>query len=334
MTTMSSPSRPEISFNLPAELAEILAACPRYTVARSVAELVELSVRDEVGGWHSVSYDVPGRGRVVEAKVCRVSNGIAANYLEPYMRRRDPDCMVIGDEQPTNKPRYSDRFGHAFEALRQETFRWLKGQELALFPFAAGGESKGMDAVVVAPANAGFFALGLALLQGILDADALPQFATGRRVDQANLLLRQVVETPRTRYILTPNQHVGAWKVGFMPQWIAREYLARRGGARFTPEQVVPARCPLLGYALRAVMVEGQTIGNWFLRVEKQPEVGEEAYDAGAALLAEFFRQQLSKFLVPDLDPLGRRIIEAALAGATLDDYQSLVPAETIVAAD
>jgi len=41
-------------------------------------------------------------------------------------------------------------------------------------------------------------------------------FCTGRRVDQANLLLKQIVETPDTRYVLIPNQHIGAWKVGFM----------------------------------------------------------------------------------------------------------------------
>jgi hypothetical protein len=40
-------------------------------------------------------YDIPNRGKVVEALVCRVRNGISANYTEPYMRRRDPDCMVI-----------------------------------------------------------------------------------------------------------------------------------------------------------------------------------------------------------------------------------------------
>src|SRR5918995_995716 len=144
---MLTPTRPDISLKLPVEVAEILGACPRYTVARTVAELVDLSVRDEIGGWHRVAYDVPGRGQVVEANVCRVNNGVAANYLEPYMRRRDPDCMVIGDEQPTNKPRFRDRFGYAFETLRQETFGWLKAQELAVFPFAAGGERNGMDAV-------------------------------------------------------------------------------------------------------------------------------------------------------------------------------------------
>src|SRR6266516_4293745 len=47
-------------------------------------------------------------------------------------------------------------------------------------------------------------------------------FATGRRVDQANLLLRQFTENTRMRHILCPNQHIGAWREGFMPQWIAR----------------------------------------------------------------------------------------------------------------
>jgi hypothetical protein len=623
-----------MAFPVPSEVADILLACPRYTVARDVNQLVRLATRDaDATGWHDVSYHVPGRGDVLEARACRVRNGVAANYIEPYMRRRDPDCMVIGDERPTNKPRFDHRFGYAFETLRQETFAWLKTQELALFPFVAGVAGKGTDALVIAPANAGFFALGLALLQGIIDPDTLPgnfvpkaviyvappfrhthfegkqivvhnrldgmhelfsynlypgpsakkgvygvllnlgeqenwvtahcstvrvvtpydnkitimhegasgggksemlehvhrerdgrlllgrntvteedrhlvlprgcelhpvtddmalchpsfqrgngkltlqdaedawfvrinhidrygvdphleettihakepllflnvraqpdstaliwehiedapgepcpnprvivprrivpnvvngpvtvdirsfgvrtppctrekpsygiigmchilppalawlwrlvaprghanpsivdsgamssegvgsywPFATGRRVDQANLLLNQIVQTPRTRYILTPNQYVGAWKVGFMPQWIAREYLSRRGHATFTPDLAEPSRCPLLGYALRTLMVEGQTVGNWFLRVDRQPEVGPEAYDAGAAMLNAFFMEQLAKFDVPDLNPLGTRIIEAARAGATVEQYVDLIPGEPIL---
>src|SRR5690606_24877693 len=54
-------------------------------------------------------------------------------------------------------------------------------------------------------------------------------FATGRRVDQANLLLEQFEKTTDTVFVLIPNQHIGAWHTGFMPQWLAREYLARRG---------------------------------------------------------------------------------------------------------
>ncbi len=623
----------EPRLKIPDELAGILGECPGYMIAGNVEELVKLACRDAVNGWHEVAYDVPGRGRMVEARVCRVRNGIAANYVDPYMRRRDPDCMVIGDDLPTNKTRFRHRFGRDFGELRQETFDWLKTQELAVFPFAAGGPGQGMDAVVVAPANAGFFALGLALLQRILDSDELPEtfnpraiiyvappfrhthfdgkqvvvhnrrdnlhelfsynlypgpsakkgvygvllnlgeqegwvtahcstvqvvtpydnkltichegasgggksemlehahrerdgrmllghnlmtgedrhvviprtcdlrpvtddmalchpsfqkgngkltvvdaenawfvrvnhidrygtdphleeitarppqpllflnidavpgstaliwehiedapgepcpnprvilprsvvpnvvdgpvtvdirsfgvrtppctqenpsygiigllhilppalawlwrlvaprghanpsivgteamssegvgsywpFATGRRVDQANLLLEQILATPKVRYILCPNQHIGAWRVGFMPQWIAREYLARRGGARFTPDQVVDSPCALLGYSLKKLMVEGQTIGNWFLRVETQPEVGEEAYNRGALILQEFFERQLRKFLEDDLHPLGRKIIDCCLSDGSVADYSSLIDAEPVI---
>lgn len=625
----------DIGFQIPQSVQEILAACPKYTVASNRQQLFELATRDAVNGVHEVAYDVPGRGRVVEATVCRVKNGIAANYVEPYMRRRDPDCMLIADDLPTDKLRFEDEFGESFDALRAETFAWLKTQELALFPFIAGAPGIGADALVVAPANAGFFALGLALLQGILDGDAISPdfdpkavifvappfrhthfkgkqmvvhnrrpgrhelfsynlypgpsakkgiygvlltlgeredwltahcaavqvitpyanklcimhegasgggkselleqvhrqsdgglllgvntqsgeqrtlvlpancelrpvtddmalchpslakndgrlalmdaengwfvrvnhithygtdpnleqmtihptepllflnieaqpgstaliwehiedapgkpcpnprvviprkavpnihqgavnidvrsfgvrcppctsenptygimglfhllppalawlwrlvaprghanpsivsvegmssegvgsywpFATGRMVDQANLLLRQIVDTPRMKYILTPNQHIGVWETGFMPQWIAREYLARRGGAKFSSEQVTPSRCALLGFSLKSVVVEGQTIPGILLRVEKQPEVGLEGYDAGAQILTEFFHKELTQYLDDDLDPLGRKIIECCLANGSVDDYMTLLP-HTVIADD
>lgn len=624
-------------FNVPAELRDVLNACPGYVVATSVEELIALATRDaDATGWHEVAFDVPGKGRVVEARACKVSNGIAANYLEEYMRRRDPDCMVIGDSKPTNKPTYRDRFNADFEDVRQETFAWLKTQQLAVFPFVAGGFVDGIDAVVVAPANCGFFALGLALLQGIRDYTRLGQdfnpraviyvappfrhthfagkqvvvhnrlddlhelysynlypgpsakkgiygvlltagekeqwitahcstvrvvtpygnritimhegasgggksemlehphrerdgrlllgthvvntdsrhitmprtcdlqpvtddmamchpsfqkgdgrlqlrdaedawfvrvnhiehygidphleeatihpkepllflnikaapgataliwehiedspgkpcpnprvviprnnipdivhgavsidirsfgvrtppctkekpsygiigmfhvlppalawiwrlvaprgyanpsivssegmssegvgsywpFATGRRVDQANLLLRQIVDTPRVRYIICPNQHVGSWKVGFMPQWIAREYLARRGGAKFGPADLTPARCPLLGFALEQLIVEGQRIPLSMLQVNKSLTVGDEAYDVGAKELDTFFRQQLKKFTVADLDPLGRKIIDCTLSNGKMADYESLIDVEPVIAAN
>ncbi|MFM7192877.1 MAG: DUF4914 family protein [Microcystaceae cyanobacterium] len=617
-------------FAIPSELTDILQSCPNFTVASDVEQLIELAVKDAQNGYHEVAYDIPSRGKVVEAVVCRVRNGISANYTEPYMRRRDPDCMVIGDDLPTNKPTFQSRFGFEFEELRQQTFAWLKTQELALFTFVAGVKGKGPDVVVVAPANAGFFALGLSLLQGIhhprdIDADFSPgavlyvappfrhqvfqgkqvvvhnrrpglhelfsynlypgpsakkgiygvlltmgeqenwvtahastvqvitpyehkvtfmhegasgggksemlepvhrrpdgslllgknlvtgderslilpkacdlrpvtddmalchpslrqpnnqdklalmdaenawfvrlnhithygtdpyleeltihlsrpllflnikappestaliwehiedepgtpcpnprvvipreiipnvvhgavsvdirsfgvrtppctkerpsygiigllhllppalawlwrlvaprgyanpsivekegmssegvgsywPFATGRRVIQANLILQQILTTPKVRYTLCPNQYIGAWEVGFMPQWIAREYLARRGGEKFSVKQVVPSRCPLLGYTFRSMMVEGQTISNWFFRVNLQPEVGNEAFDEGAMILKEFFARQIQQFLEPDLDPLGKTIIECCLANASLEDYESLIP--------
>jgi hypothetical protein len=149
-------------------------------------------------------------------------------------------------------------------------------------------------------------------------------FATGRRVDQANLLFDQIMRTPDTMFILCPNQHVGAWKVGFMPQWIAREYFARRGASPFRPDQLKPSRCSLLGHSLRSIQVEGAPIGSWFFHVDTQPEVGEAAYDAGAAQLTRFFHEQLALYDDPALGSDGRRIIEACLSGATVEDYDKL----------
>jgi hypothetical protein len=631
----SSTTRHAI-FRLPPEVESIFAEAPSVTIASSVEQLAELAVRDAVHGWHEVAYDVPGRGRVVEAVVCRAKNGICANYTEPYMRRRDPDCMVIGDTLPTDKPTYEQRFGVPFQSMREQTFAWLKTQRLAAFPFYAGMPGKGVHAMVIAPDNAGFFAFGLALLQGILSPEKLPDdfhpraviyvappfrhtdfegrqvvvhnrlpgrhelfsynlypgpsakkgiygvllnlgeneqwltmhcstvrvvtpydnriviahegasgggksemleephrgaggslllgrnletgetrtltlpqtcklqpvtddmalchpslekgrgrlslmdaedawfvrcnhlthygvdphleklavhppepllflnleahpgatcliwehimdapgkpcpnprliiprriipgavegavdvdvrsfgvrtppctaahptygilglfhllppalgwlwrlvaprghanpsivdtegmssegvgsywpFATGRRVDQANLQLKQILETPVVRYILVPNQHIGAWEVGFMPQWITREYLARRGGARFSSSSMRPSRCPLLGYTPSSIVVEGRTIGRWFFEVEQQPEVGEAAYDQGAEMLQKFFHQELSQFLVPDLMPEGRRIIECCLGGGTLEDYLGLVDLPVLMEED
>jgi hypothetical protein len=159
-------------------------------------------------------------------------------------------------------------------------------------------------------------------------------FATGRMVTQANLILQQILATPKVQYLLCPNQHVGAWKVGFMPQWIMREYIARRGGVWFHADQIAPARCNLLGYAIKRIMVEGQELDEPFFAVDKQPEVGEVAYDAGATLLRDFFRKELRPYLAPDLDPLGRTIIERTLNGATLADFCTLIPGSPVVVDD
>jgi hypothetical protein len=150
-------------------------------------------------------------------------------------------------------------------------------------------------------------------------------FATGRRVDQANLLFRQFVENTRTSYVLIPNQYIGAWKVGFMPQWIAREYLARRGNAKFRPEQIRQARLPLLGYTMHQLLIEGRSVARWMLAVDTQPEVGEEAYDAGAKILTDFFKETLQDYLHPELDPLGRQIIECCLQDGTIEDYEKFI---------
>ncbi len=164
--------------NLPADIAAVLDAAPSVRVFSTSEELVEASCNGRSS--FEVAYDVPGLGRVVEANVVRVRNGISANYADAYVRRRDPDCLVIGDDQPTDKPRFAERFGRPFCEMRDETLDWLARQELAVFAFQAGREGMGLQAVVVAPANAGFFALGLAMLQGILPIESLPDDFTPR----------------------------------------------------------------------------------------------------------------------------------------------------------
>lgn len=621
-------NRPEIPITLPDDAAELLGRAKSVRFFTRIED-VEAAACANDKSMHEVAFDVPGKGRVVEAVVCRVRNGISANYPEPYMRRRDPDCMVIADDRETDKPRYAERFGKPFDSLRKETFDWLATQDLAVFAFWSGRPGKGVASLAICPANAGFFAYGLALLQGIaseedlgtdfkvgaviyvappfrhthfkgrqmvvhnrrnglhelfsynlypgpsakkgvygvllnigeqegwvtahcsavqvvtpydnvvtfihegasgggksemlelvhrepdgllrlgtnlvtgekrtlalprtcelhpvcddmalchpnksaeaqklvvsdaedawfvrvnhiteygidphlegltvksknllfLNIDAVPgstaliweaiedapgkrcpnprvilprrivpgvvsepvpvdvrsfgvrcppctaekpsygilgflhvlppalawlwrlvaprghnnpsvvgdagmssegvgsywPFATGRRVDHANLLLKQFVRSSKTRYILCPNQHVGAWEVGFMPQWITREYLARRGSARFRSDQITAARCPLLGYAMHKMQVEGTIIPHWFLEVETQPQVGTAGYDAGAKILTAFFHEQLEQFKEDDLDPLGRKIIDACLANASVSEYESLLPSE------
>ena len=161
-------------YNPPVDAADILSKCPSLVIASSVAELVDLACGGSDSDSFEVAFDVKGLGRVVEATVARVRNGVAANYPEPYMRRRDPDCMFIADDLPTNKPRFKDRFGYDFAELCKETFEWLKTQPLAMFGFTAGQRGMGQDALVIAPANTGFFALGLALLQGITPYEDIP----------------------------------------------------------------------------------------------------------------------------------------------------------------
>ena len=629
--------------DLPAAVREVLDAAPLVQAPETRTQLLDwalgrgsgdtdwrLGNRDD-HGQYEVVFQASGVGRIVEAVITKARNGLAINFPDPSMRRRDPDAMVIGDALPTDKPTYAERFGESFEPTRTATLAWLKTQELVAMPFYAGTDALHYGSLLIVPRQAAFFAAALADLQGMIprsqtpadfkvtggvlfvappfrhthfagrqvvvhdrqethqeifaynlypgpsakkgvysmlldkgeregwttnhcaavavvtpyenqlilmhegasgggksemtehihrmedgrlllgrnvvtkeertlnlpeachllpiaddmacahpslqgrsgrltlaDAEAgwfvrvdhikaygtapnleracieppqpliflnhyivpggtcltwehiedapgklcpnprvvLPRhmvedvlsgprqvdvrsfgvrcpathtesqlygilamlhilppslawlwrlvaprghanpsiqsskskemqsegvgsywaFATGRRVDQANLLLNQIVDTPETRHVLIPNQHIGAWKVGFMAEWIAREYLARRGSARFGREQLDEARLPLLGYIPRQIRIEGSLIPRVFLKVEEQIQGGLDVYDEGARQWREFFAQELKQFLVPDLDPLGKKIIEACLDNAHLEDYWKLIP--------
>ena len=158
----------------PADVVATLEASPEVLVPRSRTQLIKLSLGDHVenidngSSQFEVAYDVPGRGRVVEATVTRCRNGVAVNYTEPYMRRRDPDCMVVADEGPSEKPRFVDRFDTSFAPVRRDILAWLGTQELIALPFVSGSPEFGYDSLLIAPKNAAFFAAALADLQGML----------------------------------------------------------------------------------------------------------------------------------------------------------------------
>ncbi|MCG2677258.1 DUF4914 family protein [bacterium] len=620
-------SKQWIAWKIPDEVKEVLNSAVQVTMVKDRQEINSLATGGD-NDLFEVAYNVEGKGRVVEATVVKCKNGLAVNYNEKYMRRRDPDSLVIGDEEETDKAHFSELFNSPFKEVRLETFEWLKKQKLALLMIMIGGKETGYHGLLIAPENAGFFIGGLADLQGMLAPEEIPQdfqpraiiylappfrhthfqgkqvvvhnridslheifsynlypgpsakkgiygvllgigeieqwltlhgstvqvvtpyenvatilhegasgggksemleyphrqpdgrlllgmnkitaekvyiglhqscslrpvtddmalslpkfqedagkvvvadaeqawfvrlnhithygtdphleslcihprepliflniygvpkatcliwehtddepgkpcpnprvilprkmipdivngsvevdfrsfgiraalcskdkpgygiagifhilppalawlwrlvaprgdanpsitdtigltsegvgsywpFATGKIVNHANLLLRQIVDTPQTRYLLFPNQYVGVWEVGFMPQWISREYLARRGAAKFKSDQLLLARCPLLGYVPANMEIEGTRIPEWFIQVNRQLEVGDEGYDAGAKILYDFFQRELPKFLVSELDPLGKKIISCCLDKGKIMDYLKLIP--------
>lgn len=613
---------------LPDYVLEILEGSKGVTVPKTRLELFQLAMGNEANTIFDVEYEVDGIGNVLEATVTKCKNGVVVNYVDDYMRRRDPDCLLVADKKDTDKPRYEDVYKKDFELLRMQTFEWLKKQELIFFPFKSGGVEYGYDSILIAPLNAGFFAAGLADLQGFVNIDEItdtfhphavvflappfrhthfdgkqivlhnrldgihevysynlypgpsakkgiygvllnigeeegwitahastvkvitpydneivimhegasgggksemiedihkemdgriiiaknmvsgeknylvlnetcelrpvtddmalchpkmqnsskklvvkdaesawflrldnitkygtspryeeiltqpseplvflnieavpnatclvwehimdstgkpcpnprvilprrlvPQaidepvevdvrsfgvrtplctkenpsygilgifhvlppalawlwrlvaprgynnpsiidqaemssegvgsywpFATGKMVNQANLMLEQIKNSAHTRYVLIPNQHIGAYEVSFMPQWIAREYIARRGSAKFKPDHLVEARCSLLGFGLDSLKIDGQHIRKAFLQPETQKEVGLEGYDAGAKILRDFFAKELEKYNTDQLDLLGKQIIELFYNDATMEQYMKLIP--------
>ena len=69
------------------------------------------------------------------------------------------------------------------------------------------------------------------------------------------------------------------------------------------------------------------------IREEQQPESVKvktaHRVDPPAHILEEFFHRELRQFLVSDLLPTGRRIIECCLSRGTLADYEALLELRT-----
>ena len=104
---------------LPDDVQEILNA-NNIIIPETRQQLLELTFQGRSDALE-ITYDVPGRGKVLEATVTRCKNGASVNYAEAYMRRRDPDAMVIADDKPTDKMRFSERFGKEFDSTRRDT---------------------------------------------------------------------------------------------------------------------------------------------------------------------------------------------------------------------
>lgn len=151
-------------------------------------------------------------------------------------------------------------------------------------------------------------------------------FATGRKVVQANLLLEQILNSPNTKYVLIPNQHIGVYRIGFAAEWIAREYLARRGGVNMKMDRLTPAPCSLLGYCMKEMKVDGQEIRTTFLHPETQEQMGMEGYQKGAQILYDFFAKELEAFDVEELHPVGKKILECFKKHGTIEDYCAITP--------
>lgn len=169
-------------FVLPDDLREALVKCQSIAYLENQEELDELVFGPTHTSQYDVVYTIAGRGRVKEAEVIRCKNGALVNFMEDYMRRRDPNSMVISDGRPTDKPRFADRFGYEFSSLRRETMDWFTTQRVIMLPFKAGDSTHGYDSLMICPANAAFFALALANMQGFVSINDIPDYYTPRAI--------------------------------------------------------------------------------------------------------------------------------------------------------
>ncbi|MEZ5671145.1 MAG: hypothetical protein R3E08_01715 [Thiotrichaceae bacterium] len=95
---------------------------------------------------------------------------------------------------------------------------------------------------------------------------------------------------------MCPNPHVGVWRVDFMPQWVAREYLAGAGRLKFG-RTIIPVRVvPYWDIPYHNCWLRRQ-VPTWLLHVEHQLEIkAETAYDQSAQICINF-EKHLAEFL-------------------------------------
>ena len=169
-------------FDLAPEITAALKKCKCIAYAETKAELEEMAYGPTHTSRYDVVYPIEGKGTVKEAEVVRCKNGCVVNFMEDYMRRRDPNSMAIGDDLPSDKPRFKDRFGYEFSSLRQETLDWLSTQQVIMLPFSAGPRGHGYPSLMICPLNAAFFALSLANMQGFTSIVDVPEHYKPRAI--------------------------------------------------------------------------------------------------------------------------------------------------------
>jgi len=153
------------------EVKDILNSSNEVILMKDRKQILSLAMggKDDL---FEVSYEVDGKN-IVEATVAKCKNGLVVNYDGEYMRRRDPECMLIGDNAETDKCTFKDRINESFDKTRIETFDWLKKQPLAVLPIRIGGSEAGYYGLLIAPKNASFFVGGLADLQGLVSDEKI-----------------------------------------------------------------------------------------------------------------------------------------------------------------
>jgi hypothetical protein len=77
-----------LEWKIPDEVKEILNVCSHVVMPKNRQEIFSLAV-DGDNDFFEIAYEIEDRGRFVEAEVVRCKNGMAINFTEKYMRRRD-----------------------------------------------------------------------------------------------------------------------------------------------------------------------------------------------------------------------------------------------------
>ena len=94
-------------------------------------------------------------------------------------------------------------------------------------------------------------------------------------------------------------------------------YLARRGSSRFQPNQIRPARCSLLGYAMHQIQVEGPILHAGSCRSIPSPKSARPLITRVQNILT-FFHACLKEYLVAPFFPWGARLSIAVSMAALL----------------